>query len=73
MPIVSSTYTTDAHQQVGGGRWTIERHTDNTGRVHTVGPWLWNGADDRDAILSARAAQINEDLAAAEADALIGG
>ena len=73
MPIVSSEYITDAHQQVGGGYWTIERHTDNTGRVHQLGPYLWDGVADRDALLTARAAQIDAQLAQAEADALMGG
>lgn len=72
MPIVSSSYSTDAHSQAGGGRWTIERHTDSTGRVHTVGPYLWDGVSNRDTLLSARAAQINEQLAADEAEQLMG-
>lgn len=73
MPIVSSTYTTDAHAQTGGGRWTIERHTDNTGLVHTVGPYLWDEVSNRDTLLAARAAQIDAQLAEAEAEQLMGG
>jgi hypothetical protein len=71
MPIVSSEYITDAHAQSGGAKWTIERHTDSTGRVHTVGPYLWDGVADRAAILSARAAHLDEQLAEVEANALL--
>jgi hypothetical protein len=73
MPITSSTYTSDAHSQGGGAKWTIERHTDSTGRVHTVGPYLWDGVANRDTLLAARAAQLDVQLAEAEADALLVG
>lgn len=74
MPIVvSSSYTTDSHSQVGGGRWTVERHLDAVGNeVAMIGPYLWDGIADRDAILSAHASQINEAYAQAEIDALLG-
>ncbi len=26
MPIISSSYVSDAHTQLGGGRWTTETH-----------------------------------------------
>lgn len=71
MPIVTSTYITDAHSQVGGGRWTIERHTDSTGRVHTVGPYLWDGAADRGTLLAAHAAQLDVQLAQDEAEQMM--
>jgi hypothetical protein len=72
MPIVSSTHTIDAHQQVGGGRYVIERHTDDVGVVHQVGPWLAPDGFDVAARVASRAGQINEQLAEAEAAALLG-
>ena len=73
MPITSSVYTTDAHAQGSGARWTIERHTDSTGRVHTAGPYLWDGVANRDALMAARAAQLDVQLAEAEAESLLEG
>jgi hypothetical protein len=71
MPIVSSTHTIDTHAQVGGGRYVIERHTDDAGRVYQVGPWLAPEGFDVAARVAARASQINEQLAEAEAQALL--
>lgn len=71
MPIVSSTHTIDAHTQQGGGRYVIERHTDDAGVVHQVGPYLAPDGFDTAARLAARATQIDEQLAEAEARALI--
>jgi hypothetical protein len=71
MPIVSSTHTIDAHQQVGGGRYVIERHTDDAGKVYQVGPWLAPDGFDVAARVASRAAQINDQLAEAEAQALL--
>ena len=72
MAIVSSSRVTDQHAQPGGGRWTVETHTDSDGQKYTVGPYLWDGVTDRDALLSARAASLAESLAAAEAASIIG-
>ena len=70
MPIVSSTHTIDAHTQQGGGRYVIERHTDQDGQVYQVGPYLAPAGFDVDARLAARATQISDQLAEAEAQAL---
>ena len=70
----SSTYTTDAHTQPDGSRYVYERHTDVTGRVHTVlyrAPAAWGDAEIN-AILSRRAGEIDAQLAEAEALALMG-
>lgn len=70
MPIVSSATTIDAHTQQGGGRYVIERHTDQDGNVYQVGPYLAPAGFDVDARLSARATEINDQLAEAEAKSL---
>ncbi len=72
MAIISSSYVTDQHAQQGGGRWTVETHTDSDGKKYTVGPYLWDGITDRDTLLSARAASLAESLAEAEAESIIG-
>lgn len=72
MPIVSSTYTQDAHTQRGGERYTIERHTDDAGKVYSVGPYLAPEGFDVAARMASRAVQIGEQLAEAEAQALLG-
>jgi hypothetical protein len=71
VPIVSSTSIIDAHTQQGGGRYVIERHTDDAGQVYQVGPWLAPEGFDVAARVASRAAQINDQLAEAEAQALI--
>ncbi len=73
MPIVTSEAIQDSYTQPGGGRYVIERHTDQAGRVYQVGPYLVAPGFDVQAALTARATQINDDLAAAEARELIGG
>ena len=72
MPIVSSTYTQDAHTQQGGGRYVIERHTDDAGKVYQVGPWLAPEGFDVQARVTSRASEINAQLAEAEAAQLLG-
>jgi hypothetical protein len=67
MPIVSSTHTVDAHPQRGGGRYVVERHTDDVGRVFTVGPWLAPDKFDVAARVVARALEIDAQF---ERDAL---
>ena len=71
MPIVSSTFTQDAHVQRDGSRYTIERHTDDAGRVYQVGPYLAPVGFDVAARMASRAVQIGEQLAEAEAQALL--
>jgi len=72
VPIVSSTYTQDAHTQQGGGRYVIERHTDDEGQVYQVGPWLAPVGFDVQARVNSRASEINAQLAEAEAAQLLG-
>lgn len=72
MPIVSSQSIIDAHTQQGGGRYVIERHTDGDGKVYQVGPYLASEGFDMAARLAARASDLSEQLAQAEADALLG-
>lgn len=71
MPIVSSTHTV-GHEQADGRRYVTEQHTDDLGAVHLIDYLAAVGADYV-AIRTARAAQINEALAEAEAAALIDG
>jgi hypothetical protein len=71
MPIVSSTHTIDAHQQASGARYVVERHTDNTGKVYQIGPWLAPAGFDVAGTVAARAVQIDEQLAEAEAEQVI--
>lgn len=71
MPIVSSTYTQDAHTQKDGGRYVVERHTDDAGKVYQVGPWLAPVGFDVQARVTSRASEINAQLAEAEAQALM--
>lgn len=72
MAIVSSSYVSDSNAQPGGGRWTTEIHIDGEGVKYTVGPYLWDGIADRDALMAVRAAALSESLAAAEAAELLG-
>lgn len=70
MPILTSTHTA-SHAQVDGRRYVTEQHTDDLGAVVVV-EYLAAADADYVAIRTARAAQINEALAEAEAQALIG-
>jgi hypothetical protein len=71
MPIISSSYVSDAHTQLGGGRWTTETHVDGDGVKYTVGPYLWDGMANRETLMAARATEISASLAEAEANALL--
>lgn len=71
MPIVSSTHTI-GHAQIDGRRYVTERHTDDIGAVLEVEYLAADGADYT-AIRAARASKINDELAEAEANALING
>jgi len=72
MSIVSSTYTQDAHSQVGGGKYVIEQHTDSEGKVYQVGPYVVPDGFDMNARLAARASQLSAQLADEEAAQVLG-
>ena len=70
----SSTYPLDNHRQVDGRIYVREMHTDDAGVVHTVeylAPANW-GDTEYTATMTARAAQIEAELAQAEFDTLLG-
>lgn len=69
MSIVSSSYTTGPVQACGR-RYVTEQHTDHLGATH-IFDYLASDSMDKDAILSARAVQLVNDLAEAEANALL--
>lgn len=69
MSILFSTHTV-GHQQVDGRRYVTELHTDDVGVVHHV-EYLAAVNADYVALRDARAVQINEQLAEAEALALL--
>lgn len=71
MPIVSSTHTV-GHAQADGRSYVTELHTDDIGAVIRV-EYLASPGTDYVAVRSARAQQINEQLAEAAAQALIEG
>ena len=75
MPIVSSSYAIDAHQQQDGGRYVRETHTDNTGKVYDGIIYrlpAGAGTTEADAFLAQHAASLDVQLAEAESEALIG-
>lgn len=72
MPIVSSAYTVGPLEACGR-RWVHEVHTDNLGAVHVREYLSPDQAQNRDAVLAARAVAINDELAQAEAEGAIGG
>lgn len=67
--IVESTYTQDAHEQVGGGRYTYERHVDNLGRPLSFGPYLCADNMNPESVMQARAVRLNAEFAARDAAA----
>lgn len=67
MPIVSSVVEADAHTQREGGRFVVEKHTDDAGQIYTVGPYLAPSGFDVQGRLNARAQEINVQLAESEA------
>ena len=71
MPIVSSQSIIDAHAQAAGGRYVIERHQDDLGKVYQVGPYLAPDGFDVATRMASRAVQIDAQMAEAEAQALI--
>ena len=74
MPIISSTYTIDAHAQADGSHRVTETHTWDTGDPQTVieyGP-IQTGGFDLQAIADARATRLEVSAAEAEAEQIIG-
>ncbi len=69
MPIVSSTHTV-GHAQADGRSYVTEQHTDDIGAVHVI-EYLAVAGADYTAIRTARASAISQQLAEAEAQALI--
>ncbi len=69
MPIVSSGYVI-GQPQVDGRRYITEVHTDHLGASH-LREYLADPGADYDAILTASAARMANDLAEGEADALL--
>lgn len=67
--IVESTYTEDAHEQQGGGRYVIERHVDNLGRPMTFGPYLCALGMNPANVMAARAVRLNAEFASQDAEA----
>ena len=67
MSIVSSTYTIDATAQASGARYVIEHHTDSTGEVHRIGPYLIPAGFDMAARLTLQADALATILADNEA------
>jgi predicted lipoprotein len=69
MAIVSSTYEV-GHAQADGRRYVVELHTDSAGTVHRVEYGPMADGTDYAAIMTARAAQISQQLADQEAESL---
>lgn len=74
MPVIASTYTTDAYTQADGRRYVHEAHTTSDGMVQNVtylAPANWT-ATEYAATMNARVAQIDAELAQAEFQQLLG-
>lgn len=72
MPITSSTFTVDSQAQKDGRKYVYERHVVNTGEVLTPSYLAAAGADYT-AIMNARVARLNEQLADSEFEATLNG
>lgn len=68
MPIVQTIVKADDYEQRGGGRYVVERHTDHLGNEYMAGPYLAQPGFDYNARATARAAEIEQQLAEAEVD-----
>lgn len=72
MPIVASSYALDPHTQVDGRRYVTETH-----QLNVDGPvvitYLAAAGEDYAAVMTARVAQIDDMLAAQEAEEVLGG
>ena len=67
MSIVSSVNIVSDHAQASGGTYVIEQHTDSTGKVHQIGPYLASAGFDIATRLSEHAVQLAQQLADDEA------
>lgn len=74
MAIVSSSFVVDAHTQADGSRWVKETHVDSEGRIqHSLYKLpAGQGATEAQARMDGRIAYLNEQLAEAEAEAILG-
>ena len=72
MSIVSSVFVLDAAAQIDGRIYCTEQHTDHLGAVHVFN-YLSESNADNAAIASSRAIRLAEELAEAEAGAIIYG
>lgn len=66
--ITQSIYIADDYTQANGARYVIERHTDDLGRVMQFGPYLCDESMNPQAIMEQRAARLNADFAARDAE-----
>lgn len=74
MAIVSSSFVMDSHTQADGSRWVKETHVDSENRIQTCMYKLpsGQGAVEAQAKMDARITYLNEQLAEAEAEAILG-
>lgn len=72
MSIVSSTFVLDSHNQIDGRVYVTETHTDAVGGKHVV-EYLATADMNHADICAARAIQISDSLAEAEADSMLAG
>lgn len=69
MSIVTSSHTV-GHAQVDGRRYVTEIHTDHIGEAHRI-EYLAPVGANYESVMSARAIRIEDELAQAEANALL--
>lgn len=72
MAIVSSIAIVDSHSQKDGRIYVRELHTDSIGNVYPIEYLAENGADIN-SVANARGVRLSDDLAEAEALALMNG
>lgn len=71
MPVVSSSYALEPHTQVDGRRYVTEKHVLSAGEPVVITYLAAVGADYQ-SIMTQRVQQIDEMLAAEEAERLLG-
>jgi hypothetical protein len=71
MPVSSSSVAVDPFAQVDGRFWITETHVISDGTTQTFS--YLGDPTNRTAVMNARVAGINEQLAQAEADAILNG
>lgn len=67
--IVETAVQVDEHEQGDGSRFATERHTDNLGRQLTFGPYRLGEGESAQTIAQMRAARLNLEFAARDAEA----